>query len=421
MVAKEKSGKSAEALYQEREKRVTDAISLKIPDRVPISLRLSYFPAKYTGLTCEDAFYNPVKWKEASKKLVLDLEPDNFSSSTGTIPGQALEILGAKQIKWPGHGVSPYHSHQLLELEPLKENEYDAFLSDPSDFIIHKYLPRIWGSMTALEKIPSLKSLVSGTGLAGAVGRLNTPEVATLFETLLKAAKSAAEFQAIIGSLEDELAALGYPSHTMGGAGAPFDVISDSLRGMQGTMIDMYRRPEKLQKALDMFVEMELERAASAAPRMVKNKRVFMALHRGSDGFMSLKQFETFYWPTFKQVVIALVDMGLTPCPFFEGTWDARLEHLLELPKGKVLCHFAQTNMKKAKEVLGGHLCFMGDVPSSLLQVGTVKEVEVYCKKLLDTCAPGGGFILTHMPIDEANPANVKAMVDVTRSYGVYR
>ncbi len=145
-----------------------------------------------------------------------------------------------------------------------------------------------------------------------------------------------------------------------------------------------------------------------------------MALHRGSDGFMSLKQFETFYWPYFKKVVLNLVDQGLTPCPFLEGIWDQRLEYLLEFPKGKVLCHFAQTDMFKAKEVLKDHLCIMGNVPSSILQFGSVQDVEDYCRKLIDVCGKGGGFIMTHMPIDEAKPENVKAMVDFTKSYGVY-
>ena len=32
---------------------------------------------------------------------------------------------------------------------------------------------------------------------------------------------------------------------------APFDVISDALRGLKGTMLDMYRRPKNLFKLID--------------------------------------------------------------------------------------------------------------------------------------------------------------------------
>ena len=419
MSGKEGSGKSPEELYQEREKRTTDAIQLRVPDRVPISLRLSYFPARYNGITTEAAYYDAALWKQASKKLVVDLEPDTYASSTGTVSGGALEALDARQIKWPGHGVSPYHSHQLLEWEVMKEDEYDAFLNDPSDFIIRAYLPRIWGTMAPLARLPSLKSLIGNQSLAAFAGQMAAPDFTEALDALRKAAATSAEWQSAMNSFASEMAELGFPSTTGLGAGAPFDVISDYLRGMHGTMIDMYRRPDKLLQACEMLFEMQIDRISEAA-KYTRNKRVFMALHRGSDGFLSLKQFETFYWPTLKKVILALVDAGLTPCPFFEGIYDSRLEYLLELPKGKVVCHFAQTDMFRAKEVLGGHLCIMGDVPSSLLQVASVQDVEEYCQKLIDICGKDGGYILTHMPIDEAKSENVKAMVDFTKSYGVY-
>jgi uroporphyrinogen-III decarboxylase len=61
----------------------------------------------------------------------------------------------------------------------------------------------------------------------------------------------------------------------------------------------------------------------------------------------------------------------------------------------------------------------MGNVPSPLLQVGSVTEVEEYCRKLIETCGKGGGFILSNgSSIDEAKPENVKAMIDSVKKYG---
>jgi uroporphyrinogen-III decarboxylase len=118
--------------------------------------------------------------------------------------------------------------------------------------------------------------------------------------------------------------------------------------------------------------------------------------------------------------MLALIDAGWIPCPFFEGIWDQRLEYIKDLPKGKVLCHFAQTDPKKAADVLGGHLCFMSDVPASLLNTSPASEVEDYCKKLIDTCARDGGFIMTATCLDEARPENVRAMIEATKAYGKY-
>ena len=135
-----KSDKPLEEFYQERERRIYDTINLKIPDRVPIALLLEYFPASYTRITCEEAYYDPDKWKRASRKTLQDFEPDAYLASSGINSGLTLEILDSKQMRWPGHGVSPYHSHQMLELEPMKEEEYDEILNDPSDFILRKLI-----------------------------------------------------------------------------------------------------------------------------------------------------------------------------------------------------------------------------------------------------------------------------------------
>jgi len=98
------------------------------------------------------------------------------------------------------------------------------------------------------------------------------------------------------------------------------------------------------------------------------------------------------------------------------------LKFLKELPKGKTLWMFDQTDIVKAKGILGNTLCIFGNVPSSMLNLGTPQEVKDYCKKLIDTVGKGGGFIMVNGAFfDEAKPENVKAMVDFTKEYGVYR
>jgi uroporphyrinogen-III decarboxylase len=413
------SKKSPAELFQEREKRIADVVSLKVPDRVPLRFSLAYFPAKYCAIPTKAAFYDPAKWKWACKKTLLDFDADCYLPSTGVGSGQAMEILGVRTMKWPGHGLPDNTGHQAIEMEPMKQEEYDEFLADPSDFIMRKFIPRVTDAGAAFAKWPAFRSLTSGNALPMLAARLADPEQIEFLETLVKAGKAAAATQKEMSTFDAEMEALGQTNLSPGGAGAPFDIVSDSLRGMRGAMMDMYKAPDKLIKVCEMYVNQSLERAAAFAKNS-KNKRVFMALHRGSDGFMSIDQFKTFYWPTYKKVVMGLIDMGLTPVPFYEGIWNQRLEFLREFPKGKTIAHFAQTDMRKAKEVLGGHTCIMGDVPSSILQVGTVSQVEEYCKKLIDDCGKNGGLIVTHMPIDEADPKLVRAMIEFVKKYGVY-
>jgi uroporphyrinogen-III decarboxylase len=214
---------------------------------------------------------------------------------------------------------------------------------------------------------------------------------------------------------------LGFPQSNQSAALVPFDTISHSIRGMHGTMLDMYRQPDKLREACEKLLAITLAEPMPA-PSKGGNIRVFMPLTRGSDNFMSLKQFETFYWPDLKKLVQVLTDRGATPSIFFEGNWDTRLEYFLELPKGKVLAHFDATDIFRAKEVLRDHMCIMGNVPSSLLQAGTVQEMKDYCKKLIDVVGKDGGYILSgRSSSDEVKPENFKAMIDFTKEYGVYK
>jgi uroporphyrinogen-III decarboxylase len=186
-------------------------------------------------------------------------------------------------------------------------------------------------------------------------------------------------------------------------------------------MLDMYRQPEKLSRLCEKLLNIQVKKFTRRTDKDTFSM-AFTPLHRGSDGFMSLKQFETFYWPYVKRMVNALVELDITPYIIFEGDYTSRLEHVLELPKAKVLCHFDAIDMTRVKAVLGDHTAIMGNVPASLLQTGSVQDVKNYCKKLIDTAGKGGGFVMSpRSAIDEAKPENIQAMIRFTQEYGVYR
>lgn len=207
------------------------------------------------------------------------------------------------------------------------------------------------------------------------------------------------------------------PNGHMGGAGgAPFDAISDRYRGMHGAMLDMYRHPDELLALLDKMLQGQIKRAVPADPE--NPKRVFIALHRGADGFMSNEQYAKFYWPGLKAAMMKSIELGYIPMPFCEGKYDDRIEFFLDMPKGKVVVHLDLTDMFRAKEILKDHCCLMGNVPASLLQVGTPNDVDEYCKKIIEVCGKGGGLILTHgSSIDEVKPECLHAMIESTKKY----
>ncbi len=131
---------------------------------------------------------------------------------------------------------------------------------------------------------------------------------------------------------------------------------------------------------------------------------------------------EKFYWPSLKKVVDALVKEGIRPELSAEGSYTTRLEIVNEFAKGDIAWHFDKTDMEKAKKIVGKTCCITGNVPSSLMATGEYSQVKKYCCKLIETCAPGGGFVLAGgAQVDEGNPENLRTRMDAAIEYGVYK
>ena len=414
----------AERAYKERVTRIKDTIQLKkLPDRVPVIPITGFFPAYYAGITPQEAMYDYDKLSMAWKKFTLDFAPDVNAGALVPVSGKAFEILDYKLYKWPGHGVAPGSTYQCIEGEYMKADEYDALIEDPSDFFRSVYLPRVFGALEPFKMLPPLTGLQEMFGGSTGVNLLSygLPDVQAAYKALLEAGSETLKWIGAAGALDKEMAESGFPGGAGGMTKTAFDVIGDTLRGTKGIMLDMYRQPDKLLKALEVMTPLMIKTGASGA-KMNGIPVVFIPLHKGADGFLSDEQFKTFYWPTLRKLLMGLIDEGCVPFAFAEGGYNTRLEVIRDVPKGKTVWTFDQTDMAKAKKILGDVACIGGNMPSALLSVGTPQEVKDYAKKLIDTAGKGGGYIMANgCVIDEAKPENVHAMIDATKEYGVYK
>ncbi|MGD9239664.1 MAG: uroporphyrinogen decarboxylase family protein [Desulfobacterales bacterium] len=410
----------AEATYKASINRFKDAIQLKEPDRVPVTVFPGWYPVLYSGMTPQEAMHDYEKCAAAFKKFVLDFKPD--LQWGGVMPGPAkfFEILEYKLYAWPGHGVNPDSGYQCLEGEYMQPHEYDLLISDPSFFFRNFYLPRVFGALEGFTMLPPLTSILEMYGVAFNFIPYGLPPVQNTFKALFEAGAEALKWATVMGGADGELATLGFPNILGGFTKAPFDTIGDTLRGTEGIIMDMYRQPDKLLQALQAITPIMIGMGLGAA-QQTGNPVIFMPLHKGADGFMSDEQFKTFYWPTLKAVIEGLIGEGCIPFIAAEGGYNSRLEVISDIPKGKTLWMFDQTDMVKAKEIVGDTLCLWGNMPSTMLKIGTPEDVKDYAKKLIDTAGKGGGFIMANGAFfDHAKPENVQAMVDFTKEYGGY-
>lgn len=416
--------KEAEEDYKKRTRRIVDAIQLKVPDRVPIAPMITLFGGKMFGLTVKEIMYDHEKERETRKKTVMEFQWDSAMGKTNIFPGQVFDAIDYKQLRWPGHGVTEDRPFQFVEGEYMKADEYDAFIDDPSDFLIRTYLPRICGALSPLQNLAPIPYLLPYyAGIIISLGFANGAGLARALESLGRALIAMAEFGTSAIKLSEEMESLGYPNiHGGGLTQAPFDTIGDTLRGTRGIMLDMYRQPDKLLKAIDRLLPIAIQQGISTT-KNARDPFVLIPLHKAAKGFMSLEQFHTFYWPSLQKLMLALIEEGLVPMPLFESDYTDRLDIIKDIPRGKAVYWFERTDVFKAKEILGDCVCIKGNVPSPLLCTGTATDVITYCKKLIDIVGKGGGLIVdgdVGIP-DEAKVENVRAMTDFVKEYGVYQ
>jgi len=404
----------AGAGYHGRVRRLIAAIKLEKPDRVPVTPFLGEFVASYAGYTQKDITYDVDKAIDAANRCTLELDFDAKTPASAP-QGKVWEILDNKQRNWPGWGLPDNGSPQFIESDYMKADEYDAFIMDETDFRWRTYLPRIWGAAAPLAKLD-----LSGMN----VGQFGLPDVQEALRKLMAAGTIERECGAKIAAANRRLTELGYPDFRAMSLGtAPFDYIGDNLRGQRGIALDIYRQPEKLLEAINLVTRKRLNRIKQNTAVVAAGSPVVgFPLHKGADGFMSDEQFRTFYWPSLRQIVLALIDEGFVPELRTQGSYNSRLEAILDLPEGSVIWHFYLTDIEKAKRAIGNTQCIVGSVPQSLLQCGTPQEVVAYSRRLMDAAGKDGGFMLSSPGAlgKEALVENVRAMVKAAKEYGKY-
>jgi uroporphyrinogen-III decarboxylase len=407
--------------YRTRTKRLADVYHVREPDRVPVSLPIGAVPASLYDTDYYSCMYDYDKAAATWDKFNRDFkDADSLASPAMVLPARAYDLLDYRLYKWPGHGLSTSATGiQFVEGEYVKADEYDALMRNPSDFWMRVYMPRIFGAFESWKALTPFTSIIEGP--ATHFIPYARPDVQASLRTLIDVGNEMAKYTKMVMSFSRKILEAGYPAARGGLAKAPFDTIGDTLRGTQGIFFDMYRQPEKLLEAIEVITQLTIKAAITSA-NASRGFAVMFPLHKGADGWMSDKQFAKFYWPSLRKVINALIDEGLMVTLFAEGSYNTRLDSVNEFPKGAVHWLFDRTDMARAKKVLGDKCCISGNVPTSLLITGTPGDVKEYCRKLIEDCAPGGGYILAGgAHVDTGKPENFRAMLEAAWEYGVYR
>jgi len=405
--------------YNIRATRMIKAIKMEEPDRVPLHLAANSFVAYNNGHTLKDVLYDYSLIFPSWKKFIGEFDQDS-NDAPGFFCARAYEILDYKVNKWPGHGLPDNATLQnFVEQEYMKADEYDLFMKNQFDFGARYFTPRTYGAFEPFSKLPPLNSY---QGLPNQLMALSLdPAFKELFKKIQAAAREQQTLNKVMGKCAQLSLSQGYPPLMGGVMLAPFDTVADMLRGTRGVVMDIFRQPGKLLESLEMIMEQSIKGTVAMAAYS-KSPIIFVPTHKGADAFMSVEQFEKFYWPTFRKLLLGVINEGLVPMMIIDGSYnEARLKIISELPRSSVIWTMEKTDMALAKKILGNSACIAGNILAAELYTQTPKAIKERARKLIETCAPGGGYILgLGSGIDKCDPANLHAIIEAAEEYGYY-
>lgn len=404
--------------FNERLQRVENAIALKESDKLPVVPFFDGVMQRLNGSSYRDNFYDYRKAGNAVVKFYEKYSTCDAAIWVGATSGKANELAGTTIIDWPGRPtsiVSEHSTHQVIEREFMTPEEYPELLKDFSGFMQRKYIPRVYANLKGLANITYTPTVVLNTGF---LAPLYSPDALEAYRILAEIAKADAEAAAATGEYLNKLSEMGFPPFFSGISEAPFDILGDYFRGTVGMMMDLFEYEDEIAAVCDMFADQQIAALQYFNFVPMPVKRVFFPLHKGMDGFMSPAHYERLYWKPLKKIMNALIDMGVTPFIYTEGKYNTRLEQLADVPKGKVIYHFEDVDMKEAKRILGNVACITGNLSAASLEFGKKEDVIDSCKYLIDTCAPGGGYIFDlNACLENAKPENLDAMFETLETY----
>ncbi|MDT3701069.1 MAG: uroporphyrinogen decarboxylase family protein [Thermincola sp.] len=371
------------ALAQERTQLFRDLFESKIPKRVPVTSFIAHeFAIQYAGQDLTEAQWDIDGLEPIFNKTCQDFYSDLLPVSAFRLPS-FYKILGSKNFVMGSNGFL-----QHPEVEGLAIEDYDAFIASPFDCIVEKVLPKLYAN---LDTDSASKAMV-----------------------MAKAFKAFSDDMGNVGAIYGRLIqkfGYGFVNLFSGFCEAPFDIITDQLRGFKNISIDVRRIPDKVEAAVEAALPLMIK--MGTPPVISPDNATFIPLHMAP--YLRDKDFEKLYWPTFKKLVEGLKAIGMRSYLFVENDWMRYLDYLAELPEGTVMM-FEYGDPKMVKEKLGKKHIIGGFYPVSLLKTGTKEQCVDKAKELIDILAPGGRYFFSFdkviITLDSANVENTKAVLN---------
>lgn len=254
-----------------------------------------------------------------------------------------------------------------LQNPMMKADEYDQLIADPKGFIANVLLPRKYPEIFEDKETGKEKLKVYAEEMIRNVAQMGCTT------------KYAAEKYGVT-----TICNLACALNT------PLDHIFDYFRGFRGTLTDLRRHPDQVKAALDaIWAFRDADRVAG--PFDPSKGFPFQPCH--IPAYLSPKQYKELYWPFEKQLIEWVAGHGGKIFLVMEGRWENIMDCFLEVPKDSLVLNVDDDDFLEVHRRLGDHQILCGGLKLAETRLKTFEQMKDDVKRVIDTCAPGGGLI----------------------------
>ncbi|MGD2037364.1 MAG: uroporphyrinogen decarboxylase family protein [Desulfobacterales bacterium] len=362
---------NTEDLYNQRLTRILKAVALEAPDRTPVVLEYSGFAASVTQTLMATFLRSPQTNVETMiRAFHIVGEGDAINYGSFWPYGLCYDFMA--KVRVPGVDLPKNDMWQVVETELMGRKDYDRILNDGWPSFFKKML-----SQHILKDVP--------------------PD-------FLPPQRKSIDIRAV-------WQAHGIPVLSGGDITTPIELLCGA-RSLMKFAMDLLEIPDKVEAVMDTI----LPHLAGKAVRRAKKlgyPLVWIGGWRSAPYLLSPVMWNRFVWPYFRKTVLEVIDAGLIALLHLDSDWTRELQRFKELPRGKcIMALDGETDIFRAKDILGNHMCIMGDVPASMLFLDHPHDVYQYCSRLIRELGPQGFILQSGCDIPtNAKLENVQAMV----------
>ncbi len=370
--------------FQERKKLFDDALNFRKPDRVPIVANATSWPIldSDTHAKLSEALSD---W-ELNEKIYYEFieryDFDSYSQMPGRYNKKMLDALEVKEVVFDDERKTV----NWIETEMMTADELPMYRDRRTELYWTKVVSRRYSDIN-MEKLVKAYQ-------ADRIQREGQQRVA----------------KNIVEKYHAPLQRRTNLQH-------PLEMIFE-LRGIKNFSMDMRRRPELLQEIIDA----QIPDVISHVRQLCENpdERYITQAFLGALGHSVLneKQFEKFYWPTFKAIVETMHEYGYQLGLQWQAVLSSRIDFFKELPKHSLKIEIEE-DIFEIRKLLPDQ-CLMGGMPIEYLGSATKEEAVDYVKKVV-TELGGNGIILaankTMAFEHDGKRENLLAMLEFAKNY----